>query len=146
MVRKGDQYVQANNIDADTIMNFRLYPNMLPFKWQVYIATDTAKFAVSRLGEIKAPVLEDNQITFAELDARIEKVLTFLGTVKPEQINGTEEKEITLKSKAGDLKCAGQQYLLGYAIPNLYFHVTTAFAILRHNGVDIGKSDYLGEV
>lgn len=143
---KGAEYVEAHNLDPKALPNFRLYPDMLPLKWQVYIATDTAKFSVSRLGEVEAPKFEDTQETFSELKDRVEAVLTFLREVKPEDINGTEDKEVVLKRKSGDLKYSGQQYLLGYALPNLFFHVTTAYDILRHNGVTLGKADFLGKI
>lgn len=144
LLNKGDEYTKAQEMSPAALLDFRLYPNMLPLKWQVYIATDTAKFAITRLTELEAPKFEDNQETFEELGARIDTTIEFLKSVKPEQIDGTEGKEVVMKRKSGDLKFSGEDYLLGYAIPNVLFHVTTAHAILRHNGVEIGKRHFLG--
>ena len=146
VLRKASEQIQANDINPDAIMSFRLFPNMLPFRWQVYIATDTAKLAAARLGEIEAPVFTDDQVTFADLDARIGRTLEFLAAIKPEQIDGSEDKDITIEHGTEKCRYTGQRYLLGYVLPNLYFHVTTAYGILRHNGIDIGKKDYMGDI
>jgi hypothetical protein len=106
--------------------------------------TDTAKGAVARLAGIDIPKYEDTEKTFDELKARIAKTIEFIGTIKPVQIDGSEDKEIVLKLGANEVKFNGMQYLLGHAHPNFYFHVTTAYDILRHNGVELGKRDYLG--
>jgi hypothetical protein len=111
---------------------------------QVQVATDMAKGGVARLAGQEPPVYEDNEKSFADLSARIEKTIAFIKTFKPEQINGTEEKEITLKMRSGEVKFKGQAYLQNFVHGNVYFHVTTAYAILRHNGVEVGKRDYLG--
>jgi hypothetical protein len=126
------------------LSNARLYPDMLPMKRQVYIACDTAKNAVARLAGVEPPKHEDIEETFAELKARIAKTLDFIQTFKPAQIDGSEDKAIHLKLGQREVDFKGMQYLLGHALPNFYFHVVTAYDILRHNGVEIGKRDYLG--
>jgi hypothetical protein len=111
---------------------------------QVQIATDHAKGATARLAGLPVPSFADTEATFPELKARIAKTLDFIATVKPAQIDGSEGRDISLKAGPRELSFKGQDYLLFFALPNFYFHVTTAFAILRHNGVPIGKLDYLG--
>jgi hypothetical protein len=110
----------------------------------VQIACDTAKGAAARLAGVPIPAHEDNEVTLPDLKARVAKVLAFLGTITPEQIDGTEDKEIVLKRGDKETRYTGIQFLLGHATPNFYFHVTTTYNILRHNGVEIGKRDYLG--
>jgi hypothetical protein len=111
---------------------------------QVQIACDTAKGVVARLAGVEIPVYEDNEKTLAELKARIAKTIAFIQTVTPGQIDGTEDKEIVIKRGDKETHYKGMQFLLGHAVPNFYFHVTTTYNILRHNGVEIGKRDYLG--
>src|SRR6266851_646913 len=134
----------AKKFDTAVLTQARLFPDMFPLVRQVQIACDTAKGAVARLAGLEVPKHEDTEQTFAELKARIAKTLDFVESVRPAQIDGSEEKEITLKMRSQDVKYKGQQYLLGHAYPNFYFHVTTAYDILRHNGVELGKRDYMG--
>jgi len=141
---KAQAHAEAKKLDAAALTQARLFPDMLPLVRQVQIACDTAKFAVGRLAGLEAPKHEDSEQTFAELKARIAKTLDFVESARPAQIDGSEEKEITLKMRGQDVKYKGQQYLLGHAYPNFYFHVTTAYNILRHNGVELGKKDYIG--
>jgi len=141
---KAQTHAEAKKIDPLVLSNARLYPDMLPMKRQVYIACDTAKNAVARLAGVEPPKHDDVEETFAELKARIAKALAFIQTFKPEQIDGSEEKAIRIKAGQRELDYTGMQYLLGHALPNFYFHVVTAYDILRHNGVEIGKRDYLG--
>jgi hypothetical protein len=141
---KAAAHCEARKIDPLILTGFRLYPDMFPLTRQVQIACDAAKGAVARLAGVEVPKHEDTEKTFEELKARIAKTIAFVRTVKPAQIDGTEEKDILLKVGGRDLKFTGMQYLLGFAQPNFYFHVTTAYNILRHNGVEIGKNDYLG--
>jgi hypothetical protein len=110
----------------------------------VQAACDTAKGAVARLAGVEVPKHEDTEQTFADLKARIAKTIDFIQSVQPAQVDGSEDKEIVLKMRSGDVKFKGMQYLLGYAHPNFYFHVTTAYDILRHNGVEVRKRDYIG--
>jgi hypothetical protein len=117
---------------------------MLNFTRQVQIASDTAKGVVARLAGVEIPVYEDNEQSIADLKARIAKTIAFIQGFKPEQIDGTEDKDIITKRGEKETHYKGMQFLLGHAIPNVYFHTTTAYAILRHNGVEVGKRDYLG--
>ena len=145
LIEKADAHCAAKKIDPAAITTFRLYPDMFPFTRQVQIACDTAKAAVARLAGVEMPKHEDVEQTFAELKSRIAKTLDFVESVKPERIDGSEEKEIVLAMRSGERRYKGMQYLLGHTYPNFYFHVTTAYNILRHNGVDIGKADFIGK-
>jgi hypothetical protein len=142
---KAQAHCDARKIDPLVLTGDRLYPDMFPFSRQVQIACDTAKGAVARLAGVEVPKHEDTERTFAELKARIAKTLDFIASIKPERIDGSEDKEIVLAMRSGERRFTGIQYLLGHALPNFYFHVTTAYNILRHNGVEIGKQDYLGK-
>jgi len=141
---KAQAHCEAKKIDPLALTQFRLYPDMFPLTRQVQVACDTAKGAVARLAGMEIPKHEDTEQTFAELKARIGKTVDFIESVSAAKLDGTEDKEIVLKMRAGDMKFTGLQYLLGFAYPNFYFHVTTAYNILRHNGVEIGKRDFLG--
>jgi hypothetical protein len=125
-------------------LNDRLAPDMLSLTAQVQIATDHAKGACVRLSGREPLKLEDKETSFTELQARIEKVQEYLKSFSASDIDGSEEKEIMLKLGGGEMRFSGMQYLLHFATPNFYFHVTTAYAILRHNGVPLGKADYFG--
>ncbi|NUO74277.1 MAG: DUF1993 domain-containing protein [Frateuria sp.] len=141
---KGEANAQARKFDTSVLAGFRLAPDMLPFTRQILIACDAAKLAVARISGVEAPKFDDNETTFPELKARIQKTLDYLATVPAEKLDGTEDKEITFPV-GRDKTCTmtAQAYLTTWALPNFFFHVTTAYAILRHNGVDLGKSDYL---
>lgn len=141
---KAQAHCDTRKIDPLVLTGCRLYPDMFPLSRQVQIACDTAKGAVARLAGMDIPRHEDTERSFAELKARIAKTLDFVQSVKPERLDGTEEKEIVLQARSGERRYTGLQYLLGHALPNFYFHVTTAYDILRHNGVELGKQDYLG--
>lgn len=141
---KAQAHVDAKKLDETVLTSYRLYPDMLPMTKQVQIACDTAKGVVARLAGVDIPVFEDNEKTLAELKARIAKTVAFIQSVAPGQLDGTEEKDIVVKRGEKETRYKGMQFLLGHAIPNFYFHVTTTYAILRHNGVEIGKRDYLG--
>jgi len=141
---KAQAHAETRKIDPAALTNFRLYPDMLPMKRQVQIACDTAKGAVARLAGVEVPKHDDTEETFAELKARIAKTIDLIQTFKPAQIDGSDEKNIHLKLGQREVEFKGMQYLLGHALPNFYFHVTTAYDILRHNGVEIGKRDYIG--
>ena len=141
---KAQAHVDARKINAAVLPNDRLYPDMLPMTKQVQIACDTAKGVVARLAGIEIPVYQDDEETLAELKARVAKTIAFIQTIKPEQVDGSEDKEIVIKRGDKETRYKGMQFLLGHAVPNFYFHVTTAYNILRHNGVELGKRDYLG--
>ena len=142
---KAEAHCAAKKIEPAAITTFRLFPDMFAFTRQVQIACDTAKGAVARLAGVDIPKHEDTEQSFAELKARIAKTLDFIESVKPERIDGSEEKEIVLAMRSGERRFKGMQYLLGHAYPNFYFHVTTAYNILRHNGIEIGKADFIGK-
>jgi uncharacterized protein len=145
MLDKAQAHCEARKIDPLALTSFRLYPDMFPLTRQVQIACDTAKGAVARLAGAEIPKHEDSEHTFAELKSRIAKTVDFIESVRAERIDGTEEKEIVLAMRSGERRYKGMQYLLGFAYPNFYFHVTTAYNILRHNGVEIGKQDFIGQ-
>ena len=141
---KAQAHADAKKIDPLVLTGFRLYPDMYPLTRQVQIACDSAKGAMARLAGVEAPKHEDTEQTLAELKARIAKTVAFVESVKPAQIDGTEDKDITLKIGGNDMTFKGMPFLLGFAYPNFYFHVATAYDILRHNGVELGKKDFLG--
>ncbi len=141
---KGFAFAETKKIDPGVLINARLAPDMFPLSRQVQIATDGVKGCAARLAGIEVPSYLDNETTFPELQARIKKTVDFVNTVNPSQIDGSEERIVTLKVRNRELTFKGQPYLLHYVLPNLFFHTTTAYAILRHNGVEVGKLDYLG--
>ncbi len=141
---KAQAHADAKKLDPAVLPGLRLFPDMLPLKSQVQIASDTAKGVVARLAGVEIPAYEDTETTLAELKARIAKTIAFVQTFTPAQIDGTEDKEIVTRRGEKETRYTGMQFLLGHAIPNIHFHVTTAYNILRHNGVEIGKRDYLG--
>ncbi|MEK6805968.1 MAG: DUF1993 family protein [Pseudomonadota bacterium] len=144
ILEKGAAHAAAKKFDPSVLLQGRLAPDMFALPRQVQIATDAVKGCMSRLAGEEVPKYEDKEATIPELIARIDKTIEHVKTFKPSQIDGTEEKAIVIKSPRGDLNFNGQQYLLHFVLPNLYFHVTTTYNILRHNGVEIGKLDYLG--
>ncbi len=141
---KAQALVDAKKIDDAILTNYRLYPDMLPMATQVRIACDTVKGVVARLAGVDIPVFEDNEKTLGELKARIAKTIVFVQTFSAGQIDGSEDRAIIVKRGDKETHYKGMQFLLGHATPNFYFHVTTTYNILRHNGVEIGKRDYLG--
>ncbi len=142
---KAEAHCEARKIDPAALIGFRLYPDMFPFSRQVQIACDTAKGAAARLAGAEVPKHEDTEKTFAELRARIKKTLDFVQSFRPAQLEGAETREVVIKLGGRDTSFRGAQYLFNFALPNLYFHIATAYAILRHNGVDLGKADFLGQ-
>jgi hypothetical protein len=141
---KAQANAEARKFDPNVFVAARLAPDMLPFSSQIRIACDAAKLAVARLSGTEAPKFEDNEATFADLRERIAKTLSYLNGVDPATIDGREDIDITFpvgRDKTRTMK--GEAYLKHWAIPNFFFHVTTAYALLRHNGVDLGKIDYL---
>ena len=141
---KAEAHADARKFDPAALTTFRLAPDMLPLTRQVLIACDAAKNGLARLAGVEAPKFEDNEATFAELKARIQKTLDFLESVPADALDGAADREITFpvgRDKTRTL--TGLAYLNTWMLPNFFFHVTTAYAILRHNGVDLGKADYL---
>lgn len=144
VLEKGEASAQARKFEPSVLAAARLAPDMLPLTRQVLIACDAAKNGVARIAGVEAPRFEDNEASFAELKARIQKTLAFLETVPAAKLDGTEDKEITFPVGRDSTKTMkAQAYLTTWVLPNFFFHVTTAYAILRHNGVDLGKTDYL---
>lgn len=143
---KAAAHVEARKLDPAALLQARLYPDMFPFARQVQIATDFAKGAVARLAGVEPPPYEDVETSFAELKARVEATIAYLRSVEPAQVDGSEDRDITLVRRGETSVVKGRPYLLQQAVPNFYFHLTTAYAILRHNGVELGKRDFLGAV
>jgi hypothetical protein len=144
LLEKAAVHCEAKKIDPSVLVGARLFPDMFPLSRQVQIATDTVKGGAARLAGQDPPAYDDNETTFEDLIARVRKTIEFLKTFTALQLDGTEEKVITLKMRSGERQFQGMAYLQSFVLPNVYFHVTTAYNILRHNGVEIGKWDYLG--
>lgn len=144
ILHKAEAYAVARKIDPSVLLNARLAPDMHPLVRQVQIASDSVKGCAARLAGIEIPSYADNESSFAELQARIAKTQAFLQSIVAAQIDGSEERSITLTFPGAQMTFSGQEYLLHFVLPNFYFHLTTAYAILRHNGLDIGKMDFLG--
>ncbi|MDB5985825.1 MAG: hypothetical protein JWR16_878 [Nevskia sp.] len=145
VLAKGAAHAETKKIDPAVLLSCRLYPDMFPLTRQVQIATDGAKGCVARLAGVEPPSFPDNESSFAELEARIRKTIDYVQSFKPEQINGSEARAVTLKLRNGEMNFEGLPYLLGFVLPNLYFHASTTYNILRHNGVELGKMDFLGK-
>jgi len=141
---KAAAHAEARKIDPAVFINARLAPDMFPLSRQVQSATDSAKGCGARLAGAEVPRYEDTESTFAELQARIAKTTVFLQGLGPDIIAGSEGRTIVLKLRGKEVSFSGQDYLLNFALPNFFFHAVTAYDILRHNGVEIGKQDYLG--
>jgi len=141
---KTQAHIDAKKIADATLTGDRLFPDMLPLSTQVQIACDAAKGVIAKLSGVEAPAFEDKETTLAELNARIAKTIAFIQSVPAGKIDGTEDKAIVTKRGDKETHYTGMQFLLGHAVPNFYFHVSTTYNILRHNGVEIGKRDYLG--
>ncbi len=146
ILEKSVAYAEAKKIDSSILVHARLYPDMYPLSRQVQIATDVAKGAASRLAGVEPPKYEDNESSFSELFARIDKTLALLNSFTADQINGSEGKTILLPRHDRTSEFTGLAYLTDFVLPNIYFHITTCYAILRHNGVEIGKKDFLGNI
>ena len=141
---KAADFAKRKEIDPAVLLNARLAPDMFPFTRQVQIACDMIKGAAARLSGTEIPKYEDNETTVVELKARIAKTLAFVNSVDAAKFAGSEDRDIVLQTRAGELRLKGLNYLRDYVLPNVYFHVTTTYAILRHNGVDLGKPDFIG--
>ena len=146
MLKITAQHAKTKGIDPSVLVNARLAPDMMPLARQIMIATDHAKGCCARLAGIDAPVFADTETTFEELQARIKRTLVFIGSLKANQFMDSESKTIVVTTPVGSLSFNGLDYLNGWALPNFYFHLTTAYSILRHNGVELGKGNFLGMV
>jgi len=141
---KAAAHAEAKKIDPSVFINARLAPDMFPLNRQVQIASDGVKSCAALLAGIEVPSYADTETTFPELQERIAKTVAFLQSVSAAQIDGSEDRTITLRRRDKETHFQGQPFLLTYVLPNFYFHLTTAYAILRHNGVELGKRDFLG--
>lgn len=146
ILTKAEAYAAAKKIDPSVLVNARLAPDMFPLSRQIQITSDGVKGGVARLAGVEIPSYPDTEATFAELQERIKKTIVFIHSVSLQQIDGSEKKAITLKVGGRELKFEGLDYLLRFVNPNFYFHISIAYAILRHNGLDVGKMDYLGPI
>jgi uncharacterized protein len=144
ILAKGAAHAEAKKIDPTVLINARLFPDMFPLVRQVQIACDSAKGGATRLAGMEPPKDEDTEKSFAELIARCQKTIAYLQTLTATQIDGCEDKTITWQSRSSSYSMQGLPYLHRHVLPNVYFHITTAYNILRHNGVEIGKKDFLG--
>jgi hypothetical protein len=143
-LEKAEAHAQAKKFEPSVYLTSRLAPDMLPFTNQIQIACDAVKFGVARLAGVEAPKFADDEASLADLKARVKKTLDFIQSVRAAQIDGTEEKDIVVPRRDGSMILKGEAYLKGFVLPNFFFHVTTAYALLRHNGVALGKADFLG--
>jgi len=146
LLRKGEAHAYGHKITPSALLTARLFPDMFPLTGQVQAACDTAKRATGRLVGVEPPRFEDNEATFEELHARIQRTSEFVGKFQADAFRDTDTREIELKMARGVVRLTPEKYLTRFALPNFYFHVTTAYDILRHNGVTLGKRDYLGEL
>jgi hypothetical protein len=144
ILHKAEAHAAARKIDPSVFVNARLAPDMFPLSRQVQSATDSAKGCGARLAGAEVPRYEDTESTFPELQVRIGKTVAFLQGLGPDLIAGSEDRAIVLKLRGKEVSFSGQNYLLNFALPNFFFHAVTAYDILRHNGVEVGKQDFLG--
>jgi hypothetical protein len=144
ILHKAEAHVAARKIDPAVFINARLAPDMFPLCRQAQSASDSAKGCAARLAGVEVPSYADTETTFPELQARIAKTVAFMQGVKAAQVDGSEDRTITLKLRGREVSFSGRDYLLNFVLPNFFFHATTAYAILRHNGLEIGKTDFLG--
>ncbi|MDB5363553.1 MAG: hypothetical protein JWO51_4850 [Rhodospirillales bacterium] len=146
LIDKAAAHCEARKIDPATLIGYRLAPDMFAFARQIQITTDQAKGIAARLAGVEIPKLPDTETTFDELKARLAKVSDFIGSLPAAQFDGSETRAITMKLAGQDVSFTGTNYLFGFGLPNFYFHASTAYDILRHAGVPIGKRDFLGAV
>lgn len=146
LLAKAEKHATAKKIDPQVLLQARLFPDMFALIKQVQIATDMSKGAAARLANVEIPRYEDNEVTFADLHARLRKCIDFISSLSEEQFAGAESRSIQLKVGSYDLSFNGDNYVTQWVLPNVFFHITTAYNILRHNGVELGKKDFLGEI
>jgi hypothetical protein len=146
ILNKAEAYAASRKVDPEVLLNYRLAPDMHPFVRQIQIAADLAKGAAARLAGVEVPKHDDTEKTFADLKARLTKTLAFVQSFKPTDIDGSEDRDISLTLGEHTMKFKGQPYLVHFVMPNFYFHCTTAYGILRHCGVELGKRDFIGTI
>lgn len=145
ILTKAEAYAVTKKFEPAVLLNARLYPDMFPLIRQVQVAADFAKSVSARLAGVEVPAYEDNEQTFADLQARIAKTLAFIESLTPAQFEGSETRDVVLRpGTPKEKKMVGHNYLINYGLPQFFFHVTTAYAILRHNGLEVGKGDFMG--
>jgi uncharacterized protein len=145
VLEKAASQAEARKFEPEVLVHSRLFPDMFPLAKQVQIASDISKGGTARLAQLDPPAFEDNEKTLAELVTRLRKTVAYLDTLKPEQIDGSEDRTVTWKTRTSEKSMQGLPYLFNHVLPNVFFHVTTAYNILRHNGIEIGKQDFLGK-
>ena len=145
LLKKAETFAVEKKIDVGVLLNSRLAPDMFPLIKQVQIASDTVKAAAGRLSGTEIPSFADTETTLPELEARLARTLEYINSIPAQKFDGSEGRAIVLPRRSDDVHTTGLLYLLNFVLPNLYFHVTTLYAILRHNGVEIGKNDFLGK-
>ena len=146
LLHKAEAHVEHRKIEADALLQARLFPDMFPLRRQVQIACDFARGVSARLAGVEVPSSPDTEKSFADLQALIERTVSFIGGLSPAQFDNSESREIvTRPGTAKERRFDGQTYLLHYGLPQFFFHVTTAYALLRHNGLELGKGDYMGK-
>jgi hypothetical protein len=141
---KAESHAAARKFDTSVYLTARLAPDMLPFTNQIQIACDAVKFGIARLSGVEAPKFADDEASLADLRTRVRKTIDFIQSVPAAQIDGTEGKDVVVPRRDGSMTLKGETYLKNFVLPNFFFHVTTAYALLRHNGVELGKADFLG--
>ena len=146
ILKKGEAHAEAEKIDPLILTAGRLYPDMFPLSRQTQIACDMVKGGAARLAGVEVPSFPDTETTFPELQERIQKTLDFMASLKPEQFDGAEDKTVSLKIGKHEVSFKGDDYLFKFVLPNLHFHSTVVYSILRHNGVEVGKMQYLGDI
>ena len=144
VLEKGAAHAEAKKIEPSVLVNSRLYPDMFPLSRQVQIASDVAKIGISRLAQVEAPKWEDNESTFPDLVARVRKTIAYLEELDAAKFEGAETRMVTFPTQGESLTWPGGRYLFTRVLPNVFFHCTTTYNILRHNGVEVGKKDFLG--
>ena len=144
ILEKAAAHAEARKIEPTALLTARLFPDMLPLSKQVQLATDSASAGVARLAGTAVPAMEHDETSLAALVVRVRRTIQFLESIKPEQIDGSEDKTVSWQSRSSTKTMQGHSYLMNHTLPNVFFHVTTAYNILRHNGVELGKMDYLG--
>ncbi len=141
---KAEAHAIARKFDPSVYLASRLAPDMLPFTNQIQIACDAVKFGVARLSGVEAPKFADDEASFADLRTRVRKTIDFIQSVPAAQIDGTEDKDVVVPRRDGSMTLKGEAYLKNFVLPNFFFHVTTTYSLLRHNGVELGKGAFLG--
>jgi hypothetical protein len=145
ILEKAAAHAEAKKIEPEALIGSRLFPDMFPLAKQIQIASDISKGGAARLAQVDPPAFEDNEKSFQDLVARLRKTVAFLETLKPAQIDGSEGRTVTWKTRTAEKSMEGLPYLFNHVLPNVFFHCTTAYNILRHNGLEIGKQDFLGK-